>query len=141
MLQIIEKLLPVVGYDHPYEVGRRTVWMCTTFALASCVGKVFHSKVEWKSHLVFGQAVAITFSLLYFNKHFRLTRDPQKNEVLYRVYFLMLSTLPLAMGRMVTNRCFGKISWVQSGKRGIYLLGVGLATLYVVGSYERGKRK
>ena len=141
MVQIINNASSAIGYEDLIKLVRETGWLSSTFALASFAGKFFNSNVQLKSHFVFGQVTAVTFNLLFFNKYFRETNDPQKNDVLYVVYFLMLCTIPLATGRMFANLCFEKITWCQTGIRGLYLGGAGLATLCVFQLYERGKKK
>ncbi len=141
MVQIIRNASSAIGYEDLIKLVRETAWLSSTFALASFAIKFFSSNVQLKSHFVFGQVTAVTVNLLFFNKYLRETNDPQKNDVLYVVYFLMLCAIPLAIGRMVTNLCFEKITWIQTGIRGLSLVGAGLITLYAFQLYERKKKK
>ena len=119
--------------------------MCAAFALATAAGKFFDTNLQWKSHLTFGQVTSVSFNLLYYNKHlanfFTENKDPQKRDVLFGIFIVMHCIIPITLGRLVTNRCFERTSWIQMGKRGLYLGVFGGAILYGSVLYEREKKK
>ncbi len=145
MAQNIGHYLEIAGYKKPNLILTRTAWMCSAFALATAAGRLFDSNLHVKSHLTFGQVTALTFNLLCYNRYlekfFTENKDPQKKDVLDRVFFLMLCVIPPTLGRMVTNRCFESISWIQAGKRGLYFWAFGGATFCGFVLYQRSKKK
>lgn len=145
MTAILRKTAAQLGYDDPPLLFRRIAWTSATFVLATIAGKLFVADLNLKSHFVFGQVTSLAFNLIVYNDHIGRNIDecpnPLKKDVFFVMHHLAFTLIPVAIGKLVVDRYFGKVSWIQAAKNGIYFGGFGMVTLCGYELYKRGQKQ
>ncbi|MCB1071763.1 MAG: hypothetical protein KDK96_01540 [Chlamydiia bacterium] len=145
MTPLLRKTSAQLGYDDPSLLFHRIAWMSATFALATVAGKFFVKDLNIKSHFVFGQLSSLTVNLIFYNDYIGRNivecPNPLKKDLFYVIHHLAFILMPVMIGKLVVNRYFGNVTWIQAAKRGIYFGGFGIATLCATEIYKRGQKK
>ena len=141
MIPPLRKTAAHLGYDDLSFLFQKTAWLSGMLALATIAGKFFVSDLNFKSHLTFGQLSSLTFNLIHYNDHIgraiKECKDPTKKNVFFVMHYIAFSIIPVAVGKLVVNRYFESISWMQAAKREVYFGGFALAILCANELYKR----